>query len=83
MSNPASVAGPSGFESNGSGIDSNVPAQKLRELGRRWKQFLALHAARLKAGRRFRIGEPALKADLFPTFTFNRMGKPDWPPRKG
>ncbi len=46
----------------------------------RWLRFLQINSDRIRAGKPFRIGEPELTKDIFPTgFTFHRKGQPDWP----
>jgi hypothetical protein len=54
---------------------------RARVLKRRWRAFLHGHSKELKAGRRFKIGDPALSAELFPReiFRFKRGDGTSWP----
>src|SRR6185295_12302628 len=57
-------------------ISADVAATTLA----RWQRFIVDHREALQAGRRFKLSDPEIAADLFPPgFQFYRDGKP-WPP---
>lgn len=65
----------------GSSMSGTPDAAEGRRLKRRWLRFIRDHRAAIRAGRRFRVGDPELTADLIPRgFSFNRPNKPPWPP---
>ena len=65
---------------NGWGSEGQPDVAERQRLKTRWLAFIRAHRDELNAGRRFKIGHPALKPDLFPRgFRFHRTGQPSWP----
>ncbi len=52
---------------DGGGSFGLVEEAEVPALIRAWRRFLATHGDQIAAGRRFRIGDPALTPDLLPT----------------
>jgi hypothetical protein len=66
--------------SGGSGWDGNQQGKKSPGLSQRWLAFIAANREELLRGRRFRVGDPELKENLFPLGAhIYHEGKP-WPP---
>src|SRR4029077_3441330 len=56
-----------------------VPEALQAKVKARWKQFIDANREKLRDGHRFRIGDPEITADLFPTgFQFYYQGNL-WP----
>lgn len=67
---------------SGGGYSKNEDPDPGARIKPKWQRFLRDHATRLKAGKRFDIGEAALKRDLFPRGFTVTVGTKEWPPAK-
>ncbi|MFH2007618.1 MAG: hypothetical protein ABI333_13615 [bacterium] len=64
-----------------SGMDAKIDRTEASRLEQRWLRFIKKQTAAIRAGERFRIGDPRLTPDLLPkSYQFYRAGKPPWPP---
>jgi hypothetical protein len=64
----------------GSGMSGKPDAKEAKRLQARWSRFVREHAAALRKGKQFHIGDADLTKDLIPKgFVFHRPDAPDWP----
>jgi hypothetical protein len=69
------IEGTSGSGWNGNVTPDMAPVQRL------WRQFLAAHAAQIRAGRKFAAGEGDITADMIPVNMTLTVNGRSWPAR--
>jgi hypothetical protein len=53
----------------------------LGDLQRAWREFIDANRRALREGKRFKVGHPPLRREMFPPGSqFTRPGQPPWPP---
>jgi hypothetical protein len=70
------------YPGHGTGANTNVEAEEIAALKRRWQEFLPLHRERIASGRLFEIGDPELTPDLFGRIFHFGTKDGAWPPRQ-
>jgi hypothetical protein len=69
------------LDDNRASSPNEIDAEAVETTRKRWRRFIQEHRKDLRKGRRFKLGDPEITADLFPPgFQFYFDGKP-WPPR--